>query len=1038
MKRTEILVIVAVVAAVTSVFAAPRHKSEHPESYGTVFRLGAGEEGADYDVRLIASSSPGNVFFAGEPVSFTFQIENRTDTAIHTKAVAELMTYESETDPLNFFKREHHALPDPAPATPLSLDIPAKGWKNIEVKLPVPDRCGPYAVVVDAGKLGRRFGTAFVRVPSPVAGKQQFPTFTHDLQTWDATESSLALFQRAGIKGVRIEWSYSPTTDKNHAANMEKLGSLLKAYGDHDITVLMTLDGGGPQPMGMVRPHLDANGVMLNGKADYAWLPQYDADYQKWVEEIASRFGWPKGPVNAIELWNEPWEGRSISGWQADMLRYREIFTRMAEGIEAARQKAGVKVLIGGACSTMNTDDKLFCDGTDTFLKWLDFSSIHYQPLSAWHVLVPKFRERKGPYGPVRIWDTESWFANTPDRIPGVLASSRAQGLQRTAGVLHPWTYTVQGNIVHPLDAKQKVRVTHAWANVAAIAAFQANVGARDFREILFKGGLPWVFVFDGLKNPDDGAVVVLGDLGALCERDRMLFRTVLPDGQRAAVETLRAKLDALSAAAPPAERKEFERDIARASTIRTGTMKLANPTDRFHLFDMYGNDVPPQNGVTTIPLNGVGWVLRTDGSAGSFDALLAALRAADIRGYEPVMIRLRDFTARIEQRPSLDITLHNLYNRPLTGRVTVAIPGLELESASRPLALAAYGETVERFAVRTGKPNAANAYPATVTVDAGTDGRLVWHETAHVNVIAHRTIKVDGDLKDWDGVPPQTARRGGESGGPSQSERAIRPFETFDEHTAPGVAHAYLAYDDKNFYYATTIADSTPFAGTIRFETRDEDACFYPDTAYKVTYDKDGKEIKRKTLTWPAGVRHYTYRRGPQLPSANGSDNVQIAFNVVPPDKKGVDLNPPGTMPRFMIYPSTDYEYVFNQVADKYGGGTEIFRLLAPGVPLKHFFPRQPKATVDGGPVKTGQLVMKRTGTTRLVEVAIPWTELPLVHARLDAGETIKFSYRVNDNGGPGYELAAGRSVSQVSTYAFHDLWSNHWTPELEFAFER
>ena len=51
------------------------------------------------------------------------------------------------------------------------------------------------------------------------------------------------------------------------------------------------------------------------------------------------------------------------------------------------------------------------------FLKWLDFSSIHYQPLMAWHVLVPKFRERKSPFGPVRVWDTESWVANTDELV---------------------------------------------------------------------------------------------------------------------------------------------------------------------------------------------------------------------------------------------------------------------------------------------------------------------------------------------------------------------------------------------------------------------------------------------------------------------------------------------------------------------------------------------------------------------------------------------------------------------------------------------
>ncbi len=1074
MKQTQVFFTVLVVATLASAFAAPKPKREHPEAYETVCRLAPGEEGTDYDVRLIASSSPGSVFFRDELVSFTFQIENRTNRPIKTKGVAELMTYESVTDPIAFFSIEHRPLPDPGPSTPIFLDIPANGWTNLVVRMAVPDRFGPYVVVIDAGPMGRRFGAAFVRAPSLVRGKEQFPTFTHDLQAWTVTDSSLALFQRAGIKGSRLEWSYLPTRDKKYAEDFEKLGKLLKEYSDHDITVMLTLNGGGPQPLGVTRPALDANGVMLGGKEDYAWLPESDTDYQKFVENIAITYGWPKGPVNAIELWNEPWEGNSISGWRADIPRYREIYTHMAQGIEAARKKAGVQVLIGGACSTMNTDDKLFSDGSDTFLKWLDFSSIHYQPLSAWHALVPKFRQRQSPFGPVRIWDTETWLANTSDRIPGVLASMRAQGLERTAGVLPPVTYMVQRNLdkskeigpayrsaeaetvpgepekrrqnrlLRVRKQEQTVAVAHAWANVAAIAAFQANVGARHFREILFKGGLPWVFVFDGLPvsdgkpNTEDGAVVVVGDLGAFYERDRTLFRTVLPDGQRTAVETLRAKLDALPPETPGKERKAIEREIARASTMHDGAMTLANPNGRFHLYDIYGNDVPTMKGLTTIPLNGVGWTLRGDGRPGSFEALLATLRAADIRGYEPVMVRLRDFTARIEQKPVLDITLHNILNRPIQCQVKATISGLELVDTDRVVKLGPFEERVVSFRVSGGKSRPSNLYPVMLDIDAHQDGHFVHREDARVNVVVHRTIHVDGDLRDWDGVPPQTARHGGKSGGPSQYERAMRPFETFDEGTSPGVADAYLAYDETNLYFAARISDTTPFDGTIRFENRDDDSYFYPYIVYKVTRDKNGNEVRRQALTWPAGVRHYTYRGGYAIPTGNGADNVQIAFNVVPPEKKDFYMNSPGTMPRFMVYPSTDYEYVFNPVAPKYGGGTEIFRLLAPGVPYKEFYPREPKSLVDGGPVKSGKLVMKREGNTRIVEAAISWTEIPFVRARLDAGQTMKFSYRVNDNKGPGYELAEGRSVSQVSTYALHDFWGNHWTPELEFAFER
>ena len=54
-----------------------------------------------------------------------------------------------------------------------------------------------------------------------------------------------------------------------------------------------------------------------------------------------------------------------------------------------------------------------------------------------------------------------------------------------------------------------------------------------------------------------------------------------------------------------------------------------------------------------------------------------------------------------------------------------------------------------------------------------------------------------------------------------------------------------------------------------------------------------------------------------------------------------------------------------------------------------------------------------------------------------MDAGQTIKFSFRVN-NGGSAFELAAGRSVSKDNCFAFHNDWSTHWANELEFGFEK
>ena len=61
----------------------------------------------------------------------------------------------------------------------------------------------------------------------------------------------------------------------------------------------------------------------------------------------------------------------------------------------------------------------------------------------------------------------------------------------------------------------------------------------------------------------------------------------------------------------------------------------------------------------------------------------------------------------------------------------------------------------------------------------------------------------------------------------------------------------------------------------------------------------------------------------------------------------------------------------------------------------------------------------------------------MPEVKQRLATGQTIKFSFRVND-GENAFELAAGRSVAKDNCFAFHDDWSTHRANEVEFGFER
>ncbi len=166
--------------------------------------------------------------------------------------------------------------------------------------------------------------------------------------------------------------------------------------------------------------------------------------------------------------------------------------------------------------------------------------------------------------------------------------------------------------------------------------------------------------------------------------------------------------------------------------------------------------------------------------------------------------------------------------------------------------------------------------------------------------------------------------------------------------------------------------------------------------------------------------------------------DNVLIAFNAIPVGEDGWLSHLPGRMPGFIWHKTTDYQYALNKVSDEHGGGTEVWRLEAPDMPRKHFYPRQPKHPLEGA-VTEAKLVTVHEGNTRSTEVAIPWSELPHVKQRLDARRAVKFTFRVNHSSGGGLmELAHRRSVSRNNGQAFHVDWQEHWANEVEFAFER
>jgi len=1169
-----------------------------------------------YSCQFISSTAPGNILWPGEQAEFTFQLVNNSDQPIKAEGKVELISYATKGRPgdiwvPDMFRTGIHG------STPINVDIAPGKFRNITVKPVVPSKFGPYALIVDIDGIGRRFLTSFVRTFKAESAVVRYPQLAVDVTDVNVITRLGAFPNRAGI-------SYQVTTDAGFGKSFEEQCKVLEGYKNARLPITVEFGVGaaeGPtQPLERVRPHLDEKDVMLPTKADWSWLPSYDADFKKLVKMVLEKYGWPRGTVIAVKFMNEPWEGLSISGWGGDMPRYREIFTALCEATAEARKEYGVEVLIGGCDSSGNTIDKLFGDGKEDFLKYLDFCSVHYQGMNP-PTTVKSWLNRKSPNGRVLIWDTESWVANTDDRVAAVVATNLSTGHDRAVGVY-------RGNICTEWDStgaeifgddgkKKRINVIHTWSVAASVAATSNFIGQRKFKELLFKNGLPWVMVFDGMPdasgkaNPEDGTIVVVGDIGEEFGHDNILFSNARGFKEIENKPVLKAKLAALPKNAPAQERESVERTI-RHETLSGASMTLLDNGGKYLLFDFYGNPVTADNGKIVVPLDGRGFFLRGDGKEGSFAALLDSLRTSRVDGIEPLAKKLHDILSPVDKDgSSFRLELTNVLNRPVKGKLTVSVKNLKVESPAIDLSVGPNETKTLAFKV-SGKPSPDNTYPFSMLFDAGSDGKSIHEEELHVNQIARRTINVDGKLDDWNGVLPQTVKGDGETG-PTMTEQAWLPFEKFDKTGGKGFANGYLAYDDKYFYFAAKIADSTPDGGTLRFETRDDEQFYYPEISYRVEQDslnkvdtvwtedagfnkmalqkadkpdsrilsgwengasnsfgidisigdskprklalylvapdskrygqniqiveqetgkvldsrqvnrvedgsyllyeisgkirivvktggwwyraavsgifldpseskltgnaakfisadekttgnwigKYGSEafetngagrresasvkitfpdtLKKIAIKWPEGVRRYSYRKNPVLPAGNAPrfDNVQIAFNVLDQDKKPWAMNPPGTMPGYIGYKDTDYEYALNKVSDKFGGGTEIWRLEVPGMPHKHFYPRQGESPFDG-PVKDGKLVVVQDSTTRIVECAIPWSEIPDVKKKLDAGETIKFSFRVNDDKDAGcLELSKGRSIAKRNG-SFHVDWAEHWANELEFGFEK
>ncbi len=929
--------------------------------------------------RFVSSSAPGQVFLPGEPANVTLLVSKGSDQGAKQLAIEiqEITTRDPErkvegdkgfSDTAG--KAPLIALEGQPRRHPFQVTFTDKPQTKVELKnLPLPDRFGTYALLL----LRRREPpVSHHALPSshacaggtimntPIFGEGVF------IDRQERYAERAKTFARMGVRGWRSELGWS--ANEKGEMDWSRYDAIFSAAEKAGCQVMATF-GASPdwtRPFKVPTPAVGWTPQTggYSGTGDWVCDPKYYDRYGQWITAFCQRY-WKggKGGLWGIENYNEPWEGGGISGWARDMVQYRALQKLIATSV----RKVSPDIKLLAACSIMNTEDKFYSDGSNEFDKYVDIFTDHYvAPSMCYGPLVASAHGKQS-------METETWFVNAEYLLPQAACQFMASGQKRLA----PWHPNSLYDTL-PGFVDQYVCPTPV---VAATAAFNAMVTGKEFEKIVFREHLPWVFQF-GKDDDKDALLVMFGQLYTLAgesPRDRLW---------------------------------------AQVDSVAGGTITIDNADGLLKFFDLAGNPAYVGQKSVTLPMNIFPSYITCDKGP---VAAAERIRQARIEGKYPVEILPHDFSRELRCARTLVVEVHNCLNRTIDGRLSVqGAPLLDFGKAGENVTLKA-GETLPvKFPVFSVRPS-ANAYPC--KFDFRSDaGSAVYSQTMNVLVVKKGTRTIDGNLDDWKDVPGVTVVASKQEA--EAAEMMRRPWLDLKAQKPNGnYAEFKLAWDENYLYIAARVNDPTPqLTGLAPMASRDENRYFHSSASeQRSPYKEFLKAYPGKSFA----EAPYVYCNNPENPADPTlpaipfrRDRLQIGLDVTPgwhdlkSDADRVTLG-------FHAVPDTDYEYALYPTT---GGQSELWRMLAPGVPRIHDWPRQPRGAKTTGVVPGAKHVVRREGNVYIYEAAIPKAELG--DLKLQAGTTIGIVLRAGNNEGPNVDFGLDKALTKTNGLSLHPYW--------------
>ncbi len=817
-----------------------------------------------------------------------------------------------------------------------SLNYFVRQGENVSGTLPVPDTFGTYALVLVRGDGRRTMLGVLARIHQPVKrDHNQIPQFMAELtprgvSMADAANADLCadVLAKLGVGLVRWELGWE-MEERPGFYNWARTDAGFDVFHRRGIKV-MTLLGSHPRwalPFGEPTP------AARKEKPDHVGHPRFDDAFGKFVTEFSRRYYKGDGAgLWGIEHWNEPWEPVSISGWESDSNRYRQLLMILSRQAKAVSPE--IKIL--GASSVMNTEDKLLSAGTGEWINQLDILTDHYVlPRNAYG---PRVAEKWGKLS----GETETWGANREVLLHQFMAQFLACG----QSFLNPTT----GDMLLQNIGSPKEPLWVPKPAIVAVSTWNTIIADRPFTRIAFRDHLPWLFQFGA---DDDARFVLFGRLLALATSDT--------------------------------------RDLlwAQAASGPDGAMILRDPERQLEIFDSAGNQIQPDANLEYhLALSPSAYFLKSSGSAAG---VIKQIRTASIEGLRHVEILPQSLTFLPQPGKPVPLTLqlHNLTNRALNG----TLRAIDLRNHGRigePLAAKMLpGQTISLSLPIAQYDAPGMPIEFVFEPESGAPEKLT--ELVQYTGINYATPKT---IQDWQRIGPVPVLQN--SFGGDAITRAWLPFIKGEENKqAAQSGDIRTAWDQQNLYILASV-DAKELIPKPRLEKWDQEQYFHNrespgvDARYAEFAARKAGSVDFNDASYV-----YRKMLGNALAFSGDCFQIGFDFDA-PRERalKTHDLRYPGDqLPAgYHAIPDTDYEFSIYQCED---GGTEIWCLLEPDMPRVHGFPRQLRgARYPHAEKRAAAQITHADGRTHY-QITIPWGALGLQSpaAGTEFGMTFRFN---------------------------------------------